>query len=216
MFCNRRCQHGHNGGPSPIEFENRHSKRGLSVSTEAGTIHWSHSELRKPGPGDEDAFLDARCAMPAHDPTFLRDYREDMTFAGFLRLLESHRLGHGLPADVAPSSFLFAFDHGRIVGRASVRHQLVPPRGELAGHIGYAVLPALRNRGYATRILRQAVGFARDELGLLRVLVTCDEDNAASIRVVEKNHGVFADTYRDSALRRPKRRYWIDTSTAAT
>jgi len=169
-------------------------------------------ELRRPRPGDEGAFLEARSAVPADNSTFLRDYRQGMTFADFLHLLEDHRVGRGLPTDVAPSSFLFAFDRGRIVGRASIRHTLTPPLGRVAGHIGYAVLPEFRNRGYATQILREAVRFAHDELGLDRVLVTCDDDNTASIRVIEKNHGVFEDTYQDATLRRPKRRYWIDAS----
>ena len=170
-------------------------------------------ELRRPCSDDEDAFIEARSAVPADNPTFLRDYREDMAFANFLRVLEDHRIGRGLPPDVAASSFLFAFDRGRIVGRASIRHALTPPLGDVAGHIGYSVLPEFRNRGYVTQILRASVRFARDELGLDRVLVTCDDDNAASIRVIEKNHGVFEDTYQDATLRRPKRRYWIDTST---
>jgi predicted acetyltransferase len=169
-------------------------------------------ELRRPRPDDEAAFNEARSAVPADNPTFLRDYRQGMAFTDFLRLLEDHRVGRGLPSDVAASSFLFAFDRGRIVGRASIRHALTPPLGEMAGHIGYAVLPEFRNRGYATQILQAAVRFARDELGLDRVLVTCDDDNAASIRVIEKNHGVFVDTYQDAASRRPKRRYWIDAS----
>ena len=165
-------------------------------------------ELRRARPGDEAAFLEARSAVPAD----LRDYRQGMAFTNFLRLLEDHRVGRGLPPDVAPSSFLFAFDQGRIVGRASIRHSLIPPLGRVAGHIGYAVLPELRNRGYATQILREAVRFAHDELGLDRVRVTCDDDNTASIRVLEKNHGVFEDPYQDAALRRPKRRYWRDAS----
>jgi predicted acetyltransferase len=166
--------------------------------------------LRQPRPDDEPAFHQARATVPEDNPTFLRDYRDGMAYADFLRLLEAHRLGRGLPDDVAPSSFLFAFEDDRIVGRASIRHVLTPPLGESAGHIGYAVLPAYRNAGYGTRILRAAVRYAHDTLGLERVLVTCDDDNAASIRVIEKNHGTFADTYEDGVLRRPKRRYWID------
>jgi predicted acetyltransferase len=171
-------------------------------------------ELRKPRPDDEDAFLKARSSVPADNPTFLRDYRQGMAYIDFLRLLEDHRNGRGLPPDVAPSSFLFAFDHGRIVGRASIRHTLTPPLGKVAGHIGYAVLPEFRNRGYATQILQASIRFAYDELSLDRVLVTCDDDNAASIRVIEKNGGIFEDTYQDATLRRPKRRYWIDASGA--
>jgi predicted acetyltransferase len=148
--------------------------------------------------------------VPSDNPTFLRDYRGDMDYAAFLRLLEDHRHGRGLPPHVAPSTFLFAFEGARIVGRASIRHALVPPLGEIAGHVGYAVLPRARNRGCATEILRQAVAYAHAELGLDRLLVTCDDDNAASMRVIEKNGGVHADTVNDASLRRPKRRYWID------
>jgi predicted acetyltransferase len=171
-------------------------------------------ELRKPRPDDESAFLKARSAVPADNPTFLRDYRQGMTYTDFMRVLEDHRAGRGLPPHVAPSSFLFAFDHGCIVGRASLRHTLTPLLGKVAGHIGYAVLPEFRNRGYATQILQAAVRFAHEELGLDRVLVTCDDDNAASIRVIEKSGGVFEDTYQDATLSRPKRRYWIDASGA--
>jgi predicted acetyltransferase len=167
-------------------------------------------ELRRPRIDDERAFLDARAAVPTDNPTFLRDYREDMDYAAFLRLLDDYRHGRGLPPNVAPSSFLFAFEGARIVGRASIRHALVPPLGEIAGHVGYAVLPDARGRGCATEILRQAIAFAHAELGLDRLLVTCDDDNAASIRVIEKNGGVYADTWHDASLRRPKRRYWID------
>jgi len=169
-------------------------------------------ELRRPRPGDERAFLAARAAVPADNPTFLRDYRDGTDFAGFLRLLDDYRCGRGLPPDVAPSSFLFAFVGDEIVGRASIRHALVPPLGEVTGHIGYAVLPHARNRGLATRILHDAIRFAHAELGLDRVLVTCDDDNAASIRVIEKNGGVFAGTIEDPSLRRPKRRYWIEAT----
>jgi predicted acetyltransferase len=171
-------------------------------------------ELRRPRADDEAAFHEARASVPADNPTFLRDYRPGMTFAAFLRLLDDYRAGRGLPPDVAPSSFLFAFDDGRIVGRASLRHALVPPLGDVAGHIGYAVLPAFRNRGFATTILRDTVRYAHAELGLARVLVTCDDDNAASIRVIGKCGGVLADILDDVALRRPKRRYWIDATIA--
>lgn len=169
-------------------------------------------ELRSPGPRDEKAFLEARSAVPTDNPTFLRDYRHGMTFADFLRVLEDHRAGRGLPPEVVPSSFLFAFDHERIVGRASIRHSLTAPLSKVAGHIGYAVLPEFRNLGYATQILRAAACFAHEVLGLDRVLVTCDDDNAASIRVIEKNSGVYENTYEAAELRVPKRRYWIDAS----
>lgn len=43
------------------------------------------------------------------------------------------------------------------------------------------------------------------ELGIERALVTCDVDNVASRRVVEKNGGVLEDEYRG------KLRFWVPT-----
>ena len=43
------------------------------------------------------------------------------------------------------------------------------------------------------------------ELGLERVLLTCDEDNVGSRRTIENAGGVYED------IRKDKRRYWIAT-----
>jgi len=65
-----------------------------------------------------------------------------------------------------------------------------------------------RGRGYATEILRQSLIVARAE-AVDRVLVTCDDDNAASATIIERLGGVLEDV-RDGSDGIPKRRYWID------
>ena len=60
------------------------------------------------------------------------------------------------------------------------------------GHIGYAVRPAHRRRGYATEILRQSLIIAR-AVGVDRVLVTCDDTNVGSSAVIEACGGVLDD-----------------------
>lgn len=92
-----------------------------------------------------------------------------------------------------------------VVGFLALRHTLTAWLLEEGGHIGYAVRPSLRGQGHATRALALAVRRAA-ELGLERVLLTCDEPNVASARTIERNGGVYEDT------RNGKRRYWIDTA----
>lgn len=57
------------------------------------------------------------------------------------------------------------------------------------GHIGYAVVPWKRQRGYATAALAQLLPLARAE-GLAWVELTTDLDNRPSQRVIEANGGV--------------------------
>ena len=54
-------------------------------------------------------------------------------------------------------------------------------------------------------MLAQALPLAA-KLGIDPVLVTCDDDNTASRKVIEANGGVFEDQ------RGVKLRYWIPTS----
>jgi predicted acetyltransferase len=91
-----------------------------------------------------------------------------------------------------------------VVGFLALRHELTAWLLEEGGHIGYSVRPGRRGQGHASRALALAVRRAA-ELGLDRVLLTCDEPNVASARTIERNGGVYEDT------RNGKRRYWIET-----
>ena len=91
-----------------------------------------------------------------------------------------------------------------VVGFLALRHALTAWLLEEGGHIGYSVRPSRRGQGHASRALALAVRRSA-ELGLDRVLVTCDEPNVASARTIERNGGVYEDT------RNGKRRYWIET-----
>jgi predicted acetyltransferase len=89
---------------------------------------------------------------------------------------------------------------GELCGSIGFRWQpgtsALPPH--VLGHIGYAVVPWKRGRGYATRALGLILADARAE-GLDYVELTTDLDNVASQRVITANGGVIVERFVTSA-----------------
>ena len=94
----------------------------------------------------------------------------------------------------------------RYLGVVSVRHRLTRSLRVFGGHIGYAIRPSERRKGYGRRILKLVLPKAR-KLGLKRVLVTCSPRNLASRKVIEGNGGVFAG--RVKSKQGVRLTYWI-------
>jgi predicted acetyltransferase len=111
------------------------------------------------------------------------------------------------PEGWVPSTTSFLVDEGQILGVSNLRHWLTPHLLEHGGHVGYSVRPAERNRGHATRLLRDAARKA-GRLGIERLLVTCDTDNVASARVIEKCGGTLENEVPTDDV--PIYRYWIE------
>ena len=92
-------------------------------------------------------------------------------------------------------SRLYWLDDGEFCGVINLRYQ--PGSDALpdyvSGHVGYAVVPWKRRRGYATRALALILPVAR-EIGLHRLEITCDEGNEPSRRVIESNGGLLVGT----------------------
>lgn len=158
--------------------------------------------LRPPTAADEPALRAMHEQLAAEDFDFLL---ADGTWDQILAQIQREASGTDLPPGRVPADFLVAEVDGIPVGRVSIRHALTPFLLEVGGHVGYAVAPEHRRRGYATAILRQSVARLA-ALGVDRVLVTCDDDNHASAAAIERCGGVLEDVRGD------KRRYWIDSS----
>ncbi len=162
--------------------------------------------LRPPRIDDEADVVAAQEELAADDFEFA--FRQPgQSFAEFVQAVEDHRRGRNLEPDRVESTWLLADVDGAVVGRSSIRFELNDFLRAKGGHIGYAVRPAHRRRGYANEILRQSLIVARAG-GVGRALVTCDDDNIGSATVIEANGGVLEDIVDDDGV--PLRRYWID------
>jgi predicted acetyltransferase len=126
--------------------------------------------------------------------------REDA--AGFIASREDREakgspitLPDGSQVPRLPGFYRWMWD-GEFCGSINLRWQQgtpdLPPH--CLGHIGYAVVPWKQRKGHATAALRGMLAEAR-ALGLPYVVITTNEDNVPSQRVILSNGGVLADRF---------------------
>jgi predicted acetyltransferase len=152
------------------------------------------------GPDDTDS------ALGRNIIAFGAGWRTVAGFAAFLESLQTEGDVSVAPPDGwVHSSTYWYLDGPTFLGCIRIRHRLTPHLLEVGGHVGYDVAPAARLNGYGTAMLRDALPIAAD-LGLDRLLITCDSDNLGSRRIIESNGGVFSDE------RKGMLRFWVPTS----
>ena len=97
------------------------------------------------------------------------------------------------------------------IGQISIRHGLTKELEKYGGHIGYYIRYIMRNKGYGTLILRLALEYINNNFNFEQVLLTCNDTNIYSIRVIEKNGGVLFDKINNTidGVDIITRRYWI-------
>jgi predicted acetyltransferase len=135
---------------------------------------------------------------------FTRESLEDPDdFAALVR----HLIGQRNPFAARPRAYvpfteLWIAEGDEYLGRISLRHELNELLFTWGGHIGYVVRPSARRRGLASAALLDMLEVCRD-LRIDPVLITCDVDNTASRRTIEKAGGQYEDE------REGKLRYWV-------
>jgi predicted acetyltransferase len=95
-------------------------------------------------------------------------------------------------------SYWFFDDQNNIIGTSRLRPKLNERFSNIGGHIGYDVRPSFRNKGYGTQILQITLEKALS-IGLKSVLITCDSDNIASQKIIEKNGGILLNKITDNS-----------------
>ena len=114
-----------------------------------------------------------------------------------------------VPEGLVPSSTYIGVREkdNYIVGMIDIRHYLNDFLKQFGGNIGYSVRKSERNKGYAKQMLKLALEKCKD-LKMKKVLITCDEDNIASEKVILSAGAKFEDIR--SADGENKKRFWID------
>ncbi len=111
-------------------------------------------------------------------------------YPAYLQRIRDESPDRDLPPMRAPQRHYWLVHGGRILGTARLRHPLDDKLRQEGGNIGYDVRPSERGKGHATRLLELLLDRARGQ-GLRSVLLTCNKQNFASRRVIEKNRGVL-------------------------
>ena len=121
------------------------------------------------------------------------------------------RNDRNIPINWVGSHYFWLVDDERdyFIGQISVRHKLTEALKMRGGHIGYGVRFCEWNKGYATYMLREALKEAK-KIGLTKILLTCNDDNFASARVMEKNGFAMEDKVKNVVDGKTilTRRYW--------
>ncbi len=158
----------------------------------------------------KDAYLQAlEEAKNETGETQLNKPEDGQSFAEFVQKLKDNAEGINLPPGYVPATMLWLIDNDDLIGRVHIRHTLTEDLMQHGGHIGYYVRPTKRKKGYGKRMLELALKEAR-KLGLVKVLITCDDNNIGSIKIIEANGGILENILDTKGVKHKTRRYWIN------
>lgn len=134
---------------------------------------------------------------------------ESNSYEDWVQAKKDEANGINLPDGYVPASTYLCvrLRDNKVIGICNIRHELNEFLLNYWGHIGQSIRPDERGKGYGTRQLLLALDKCM-ELGIDNVLVTCDEDNKASSKTIEKCMGEYENSVeKDGEL---LRRYWIN------
>ncbi len=170
--------------------------------------------LRVPDESDEAAVWDYRTEYLAagSEPNGMSNLAQVEQYADFLAHFRAYASAETCPPGFVPGTQYIAVrkSDGRIVGMLNFRHCLNDYLRNFGGHAGYSVRPSERGHGYAAQMVELLKPIAR-ELGIPKLLITCDRENLASAGTIRKAGGVLEnEVEEDGGI---TQRWWVPTDT---
>ena len=163
----------------------------------------------------KDALLDAvRDFHMAGEYEITAEELETKFDALILRLQQARNPATAAPGDLPYEDF-WMMDGAKWIGKLTLRTTINEKYLHAGGHIGYEIRPSSRRCGYGTALLRLGLEKAR-ERGLSRVLLTCDETNIGSRKIIESNGGRLENSVAVKGQDVRKMRYWIKLQESAS
>ena len=141
-----------------------------------------------------------------HDKIFSDPDEKDI-----IQTFKDNRDQSKLPSYYVPSYDYFAVDDDKFIGVVHIRIRLTDNLLRYGGHIGYGVNPKYWKMGYGKEILKLILQEYKDLIEEDKILITCDDDNIGSYKIIEANGGVLENKVEneDCGEKFLTRRYWI-------
>lgn len=164
--------------------------------------------LVEPAPIYKAAILAAAAEMHAVGEWDITPAAFAVRFNDMLRELAAAKDPATAPPGMLPYEDFWLLEGDTWIGLLTLRPHINEQFLHSGGHIGYVIRPSKRRCGYGTTLLHLGLEKAR-ECGLSRVLLTCDETNIGSWKIIEANDGQFENAVVVEGQPDKKLRYWI-------
>ena len=144
--------------------------------------------------------------MKKHDLMFANPDENDI-----IQTFMDSRDPSKLPAHYVPSYNYLAVEDDKLIGVIYIRIRLTDALLKYGGHIGYGVNPKYWNMGYGKQLLKLGLEQYKNLIEEDQILITCDDDNIGSYKIIEYNGGVLENKVEndEEGERFLTRRYWI-------
>lgn len=144
--------------------------------------------------------------LKTHNMKFINPDENDI-----IQILNDSKDISKLPANYVPSYEFFAVDDDKFIGLISIRTRLTENLIRYGGHIGYGINPKYWKMGYGTQVLKLALDKYNDLIEEDKILITCDDDNVGSYKIIEANRGILENKVENENNGEYilTRRYWI-------
>ena len=143
-------------------------------------------EIRELNWQDADAIYQVLKELPADENGFMNPYygidKETFMHETMPKLIDTANSINLKPGYV-PQTYYFLWEDNHIVGIYKLRHYLNENLRNGSGHIGYGILPAYRNQGYAKKGLALLLDIAKDVIREDEIYMASHKDNPASLHV---------------------------------